>query len=389
MVADMKVLLLDTSFAAAPIYNFLAASGHEVWVMGNRPGDLLARKAGANWIEQDYSQIAAVERHVARLGIDRVVPGCTDLSIETCLRLSVGSHLRDSPEINNTLGNKELFRTVCAQLVLAAPRVVEKSAFPLPGQFICKPVDAFSGRGITVFDGSDLQALHRALDMAREASPTSKALIEAFVAGDLHSCSAFVESHKLTDAFFVREGSSVNPFAVDTSYVVYDLPPECIRLLCEGLEKLCGFLKLKDGLLHTQFIISGTQPMIVEVARRCPGDLYPLLIEYSTGFRYAAKYASYFLGEKQNSRPNARRHILRHTVTADEDAPFEGLIFEESHRMRSFFPIAAPGEQLRARQGNRAGILFCERSSYTNLLDTYRLYLERRAYRVDGSTTAQ
>ncbi len=383
----MKVLLLDTAFGAAPIYNSLIASGHDVWVVGNRPGDLLARKAGVHWIEQDYSQVAAVEHHVARLGIDRVVPGCTDVSIETCLRLSAGSHLGDSPEVNTTLGNKELFRKLCAQLDLPAPRVLEETAFPLPGHFICKPVDAFSGRGMTVFDGNDLQALHRALSTARAASPTSSAIMETFVAGDLHSCTAFVEDHKLTDAFFVKEGASVNPFAVDTSYVVHDMPPESIRLLRESLEKLCAFLKLQDGLLHTQFILCGTKPMIIEIMRRCPGDLYSLLIEYSTGFRYAAKYASYFLGEKLDARPKERRHILRHTVTADEDVPFGGLTFEDSPRVRGFFPITAMGGQLLSRQGNRAGILFCEHSSYADLLDAYQLFLERRTYRVDGFTT--
>ena len=71
---DVRVLLLDTAFAAAPIYNFLVESGHEVWVMGNRPDDLLARKARANWIDQDYSKSALVEDHMICLGIDRGGP---------------------------------------------------------------------------------------------------------------------------------------------------------------------------------------------------------------------------------------------------------------------------------------------------------------------------
>ena len=284
--------------------------------------------------------------------------------------MSAGAHLRDSFEVNTILSNKDRFRAVCRAIDLPAPRVFDEAAFPREGQYICKPVDAYSGRGMTVFDGNDLQALRRALDTARQASPTSQALIENFVVGDLHSCSTFVEDQKLTDTFFVREGSSVNPFAVDTSYVVYDLSPQTVGLLCESLERLCAFLKLKDGLLHCQFIFTQEKPVIVEVARRCPGDLYPLLIEYSTGFRYAARYASYFLGEKHNLRPNVQRHILRHTVTAEIDAPFEGLVFEESQPVRGFFPIAAMGAQLRACQGNRAGILFCESSSYANLLQT-------------------
>lgn len=46
----MRVLLLDTAFSSAPIYDYLVRSGHDVWVMGNRHTDLLAMKAGSNWI---------------------------------------------------------------------------------------------------------------------------------------------------------------------------------------------------------------------------------------------------------------------------------------------------------------------------------------------------
>jgi predicted ATP-grasp superfamily ATP-dependent carboligase len=256
----------------------------------------------------------------------------------------------------------------------------------LHGQFICKPVDAFSGRGISIFEGTNLKALHNALDKARQASPSSKAIIETFVSGDLYSCSAFVDHGKLTDAFYVREASSANPFAVDTSYVAYDLPTESIHLIESSLEKLCAFLKLANGLLHTQFILSDTQPFIVEVARRCPGDLYPLLIEYSTGFQYAAKYASYFLGEKQDARKSTRRHVLRHTVSADNEAILEGLMFKATEPVISFFPISAIGEKLRARQQSRAGILFSERSNYADLRLAYEAFLQRRAYILTSPT---
>jgi hypothetical protein len=276
---------------------------------------------------------------------------------------------------------------VCAQLDLPAPRVIEESKFPLQGQFICKPVDAFSGRGISIFEGTDLKALHSALSKARQASPSSKSIIETFVDGDLYSCSAFVDHGKLTDTFFVREASSANPFAVDTSYVAYDLPPECIRLLEKGLEKLCAFLKLANGLLHTQFILSDTQPFIIEVARRCPGDLYPLLIEYSTGFQYAAKYTSYFLGEKHHACKSTRRHVLRHTVSADKEATYEGLIFKQAEPVIGFFPISAVGEKLRARQQSRAGILFSEHSNHADLSVAYEALLQRRAYMLTSPTS--
>jgi hypothetical protein len=378
----MKVLLLDTAFSSAPIYDYLVRAGHEVWVMGNRHADLLAMQAGSNWIQQDYSQVLEVEKHVLRHGIEYVVPGCTDVSIDVCLQLNMNPDLHDTAEVNGILSNKALFRNLCVELALPAPRVIPKENFPLQGRFICKPVDAFSGRGITIFNGNDGAALEAAYAIAREASPTSTALIETFEAGELYSCSAFVDCQRISTAFYVREGSSANPFAVDTSYIDYGLPPQCAKPLVESLEKLCAALRLKDGLLHTQFILTETNLSIVEVARRCPGDLYSLLIEFSSGFAYAAQYASYFVGAKQESKSNQQRNILRHTVTSAENTIFGGLRLGASNTVTAYFPTCAMGQILLARQGNRAGILFCESATREQLLQDYQIFISRKAYDV-------
>lgn len=377
----MRVLLLDTAFAAAPIYNSLISAGHEVWVMGNRAHDVLAVKAGSNWIDQDYSQVASVTRHVETLRIERVVPGCTDVSIETCARLGLNSDLVDRPETNFTLANKAAFRRVCADLDLPAPRVVAEGAFPVSGRFICKPVDAFSGRGITLFSGMDEPALKDAVEAARQASPTADMLIETYAVGQLYSCSTFLFKQKLTETFYVREGGGANPYAVDTSYLVRDLPSYCTEMLETGLEKLSSALQLKDGLLHVQFILSDEGPIIVEVMRRCPGDLYSLLIEYSTGFPYAQKYAAGFLGEQVAECRREDRYVLRHTIASPVDALYEGLGFNEPVTVRAFFPVLPVGQPLLSLQRSRAGVLFIEASSYGQLAAEYTRFVSRCAYR--------
>lgn len=380
----MKVLLLDAAFSAIPIYEYLVGAGHDVFVMGNRPNDVLARKAGSRWINQDYSKPNEVRPHLARHEIERVVPGCTDISIETCAKLSLDTYPLDSSENNAVFGDKAAFRHLCSELDLPAPRVIDESLFPTAGRFICKPVDAFSGRGVTIFDGADLDALKDAQRAASEASPSAIALIETFASGDLYSCSAFVENQKLVETFYVREGSSANPFAVDTSYVVDDVPIACRMRLSKGLEKLCSALSLRDGLLHAQFILADNgDPFIVEVTRRCPGDLYSLLIEYSTGFRYAAKYASYFLGAHESTRIEARRYVLRHTVTSgDGNEIFAGLRMRGVSAVRAFFPLGAVGHELLPRQGSRAGVLFCEAPDCDRLVADFDRFVMRNAYRV-------
>lgn len=380
----MKILILDAAFGAVPIYEALVNDGHDVWVMGNRLNDVLAQKAGPNWINEDYSNVNKVRAHVVRGEFDRVVPGCTDTSINTCTKLEQTRYLLDTSESNLTLSNKADFRRLCRDLGLSTPRPVERESFPLSGQYICKPVDAFSGNGVTVFDGTDLQALNKAYTTALNASQSHGALIENFAVGDLYSCSAFVERQRILTAFYVREGSSANPFAVDTSYVVDDFPIEYQRQLEMDLEAICTALSLQDGLLHAQFILGRDGRLsIIEVTRRCPGDLYSLLIEYSTGYQYAAKYASYFVGEALDTRITERRYVLRHTVTSgDVSGIFTGLHLRNPVPLRAYYPINALGHLLLPNQGSRAGILFSEASTYGHVVELYGQFIERRAYGV-------
>lgn len=379
----MKVLLLDTAFAAEPIYDALVAADYEVWVMGNRPQDLLAQRAQGRWIEQDYSDAVAVEARVLAGGFARVIPGCTDVSITTCAHLSVMQGHMDAGDINTAISDKARFREISARIGMRAPRVVKPEALPAAGRLICKPVDAFSGRGISVFEASEPGALGRALDIASAASPSGRSVIETFVEGQLYSCSGFLERGHLVDTFYVIEGSSANPFAVDTSYVTDEVSPTYRAELEKSLETLAAELKLADGLLHTQFILAEDGAYVVEVSRRCPGDLYSLLIEFSTGYPYAARYASFFVGGRMAASPGSRRHILRHTVTSDADSVYGGLKLDRSLPTHSFFPLLSMGQKLFARQGNRAGILFCEAPDRQELIKMYRQFIVRQAYRVD------
>jgi len=378
----MKVLLLDAAFAAEPIYNALLSLGHDVWVMGNRPQDVLAIRAAERWVHQDYSKVDAVREHALRLGVDAVLPGCTDVSLETCLKLDLNFPYGDSDAINAVLSDKSAFRRLCMDLNLPAPRTVSEVDFPKRGLFICKPVDAFSGRGITVFDGLDIEAMRRSASEARAVSRSGGIVIEDYCNGDLYSCSLFVENSQLTDIFYVREGSSANPYAVDTSYVVHDLPRECSLVLESGLNKLCLSLGLKDGLLHTQFIMSDGKPFIVEVTRRCPGDLYSLLIEYSTGFQYAKKYAASFLRESINLKLGQRRHILRHTVTSLDHSVYQGIRFKNAVGVKAFFPLMSVGGVMQPRQGNRGGVLFVESDSCKQLGQLFEEFMSRDVYDV-------
>lgn len=377
-----RVLLLDTAFAARPIHDWLLEQRFEVWTIGNRPDDVLARRDPAHYLQDNYANITTVQRHVDRLEIQHVVPGCTDISIETAQRLRVPATVMDSAENYAKIADKGKFRAICEELDLPAPRRIPVEDLPVAGRLIAKPMDSFSGHGISVFDGSNREAGLRALEFARDKSRTGGALIETFADGALHSYSCFLEDQEVVDATVVREEGSITPYAVDTSHVAWAFPTGGCSILKDSIERLARHLSLVDGLLHVQFIWDGEKPWLIELSRRCPGDLYPWLVELSTGKRHAARYASYFVG-RHVATPTTpvRRHILRHTVTAGHNN-YEGLWFNRPTPVVEFHPLAAAGREAPPENRiDRTALVFSEFPSETELLANHLQFLNRVAYR--------
>ncbi|MBB4952156.1 hypothetical protein H4S14_000198 [Agrobacterium vitis] len=369
----MKVLLLDTAFAAVPIHEWLRTLGFEVWTIGNRPYDPLALVAPAYWIKGDYSDVEYVRSLIADHEFDAIIPGCTDVSMDTFVKLGFDKHYRSSIQVDQLLNNKHLFRNLCAELDLPAPKLVAYDALPPSGRFICKPVDSFSGRGVSVFEASDAAAATAAFKQALSQSPTETVICEEFITGQLYSYSAFIDSRKVSVAFSVKEGARYDPFAVDTSHLIEELDKETAVVLSKSVEALAESLSLCDGLLHVQYIHNKSRIAIVEVTRRCPGDLYSKLIEYSTGFPYAARYASYFVGHTVEGLPTKKRHVLRHTIKQTGASSFENLDLSALQNIFKVFPVRRLGEPLEPSSRERTAVAFM---AYNNRADLENAYAQ-------------
>lgn len=357
-----NVLLVDANFSSAPQLAALRRAGHMVWICGAYPEAYLAR-SDPFYLEFNYADTNILRSAVERLCIDFIVPGCTDMSYFSCSQLNTDSRFPgiDDWHITQTLNNKQQFRSLCAREGLSAPRLIPAGEAP-SGPVIVKPADAFSGMGITVLNSSEPNALQAAIEHAHTASPNKSIVIEEFVEGDLHSYSAFLHKGRVTHAFVVAEHCFTHPYVVDTSYLVYDLASHVTDALRAEVEHLAYCLRLKDGLLHGQFIRTQDSFVWVEMTRRCPGDLYSQLIELSTGFPYAACYAQSFLGQPLQTIPNTiqRCNILRHTVTQAHDFAFDYVEFHAPMNVRRWVPLASQGQALEASPKGRVGILFAQ-----------------------------
>ncbi len=359
----MKILLLDTNFSSYPIYKYLTGMGHDVWFCGRNPDDFLARYKSEKYINVDYSDVISLRQHIDSYGYDIVMPGCNDRSYMSCAELSENTEFStyvDSYSATEVLLNKLSFREYAFSNNIPAPRILKEKELGDYGKIIIKPVDAYSGRGISVLDGAS--DIDYAIKKAKSFSASGNCIIEQYVTGQLYSHSAFIENGRIKVDFIVQEYGSVNPFVVDTSFVVSEFDEKILSGIRNSIEFIAKNLNLQDGLIHTQFICNGNEFWLIEITRRCPGDLYSMLIELSTGYRYADTYTSYLIGEKaiSDDLPEERRYILRHTITSRHDVNFFDLNFNQSVRMTKYISLSNSGDLIRQSPFGRIGLAFID-----------------------------
>lgn len=380
-----NVLLVDTNFSSAPIYRFLKESGHHVTVVGGNPNDALAKSVD-NYVQMDYSDVEKTRQLVLDRNIDYLVPGCNDRSYMVCAEINHDGRFPgiDPLETAETINNKEKFRAFAALNNLPTPRVLLEHEIGLRWPVIVKPVDAFSGRGVTIIREENRHELRAALDVARQASRTKTCIVEDYVEGQLYSHTAFIQSGEIITDHVVEEHGTANPFVVDTSRVTYDFPPALLESIRRDITLLANKLSLQDGLVHTQFIKDGSQYWLIEVTRRCPGDLYSQLIELSTGLNYAENYARPFVRLPFNMPgKNQKKWVMRHTLTQPHEYTLGSLSFSLPMMIKKWVPISVTGDRLLASPYGRIGILFAEEENEEKLNETFSAALKRILYTVE------
>ena len=299
-----SILLLDTNIASKGIYDYLNSLGYVIYVIGNNPSDYLA-KICPNYIEANYSDVELIRDLVEDIKCQYIIPGCNDKSYSIASILSDIKSNRtviEKPEIDQLLNNKSNFKEYCKKNnIPTSKRLTQISLSDLGSinDVIIKPVDSFSGKGVSKILKQNLnsQSLKLAIEKAEKNSSNSKFIIEEFIEGQLYSHSCFINSkQEIIKDFIVEEHCIDNEFAVDHSFVITK-PKQEILQIRNYIRRLARDLNLKEGLIHTQFILSKNEniPFVIEITRRCPGDMYYKLIEESTGFSYSAMYVNGFI----------------------------------------------------------------------------------------------
>jgi hypothetical protein len=380
-----RILLLDTNFSARPIYDYLVKTGAEVYVVGGRLHDALA-KSVENYINLDYSNISEIKSLIKSLRIDFLVPGGNDVSYKVCSAINsdIPFYNIDLVKVNEIINNKVRFREFSTDLGLHVPHIVEPDKVNDFLPVIIKPVDAYSGHGMTVIHRGDRNKIESAVKLAKEISKSKCYLIEEFVPGQLYSHSAFVIDGEIIIDFIVEEHCVVNPYVVDTSRVVFDFDKRILSQIRADITSLARKLDLADGLVHTQFICNGSSFWIIEVTRRCPGDLYSMLIEYSTGFPYAEYYARPFLNQEVDFSEIKlnEKFIIRHTITQSNESYFCSLNFNLPICIQELVPLALSGDKVKGSPFSRIGLIFLSANTEKETDDLFQRILNRELYSI-------
>jgi formate-dependent phosphoribosylglycinamide formyltransferase (GAR transformylase) len=368
-------LLVDTGFSALPLLEALRKLNLQVHVVGSRASDALVEAADV-YHELDYADVAAMQRLMDQHNFQYVVPGCTDKSYEVCASIqSMRCTGIDSPENTKSVNDKLLFREILRDIGIPAPRHYSDNKIgDVGGPLIVKPVDSFSGQGISVIDVDHLTNLPEAIKYARSFSRSGDAIVEDFIFGQLYSYSCFVRGGCVSVGFFVKEDCERSKFSVDTSVVQGLFPNSIARKIKRDIESIVSYLGLVDGLFHTQFILNEDDYWILEATRRCPGDLYSILIQLSTQFDYAGAYVSTFVdcSEHLDQPVGSRGTIVRHTLAGQGSDYLSYWSSVSGLRIIRCYPVTACGSKWSKDRPNRCAIIFVDASELSGGDEVYR-----------------
>ena len=113
------------------------------------------------------------------------------------------------------------------------------------------------------------------------------------------------------------------------------VPLHVEKKLVSESERIASLLMLKDGIFHIQFILKDNSPIITEICRRSPGDLYTKLVEYSTGVDYASWIVKSSIGLDCSELTNVKTQgfFNRHCIVSSNVIKNKRIQLRTSHNI--------------------------------------------------------
>lgn len=383
-----RLLLLGGGHAEIPLIQAAQALGYYVITTGNAREGLGHPYADKN-VFADFSDKDAMLELARNENVDAVCSGCNDFALLStayvCEKLGLPGH--DSFETALQIHHKDKYRALAEKLGIATPRAVTvktcadeafaRAVAPLTYPIIVKPVDLTGGKGI--LRANNLEEAIAAYKNACSRTREDHIVVEEFVEGSNHGFSAFLIGGKVAFWFADNEQYFLNKYMVSGANTPSTTAPAGIAQLVRDSEKLAAHLHLVDGILHIQYIerADGT-PVIIEICRRAPGDLYIKFVKYATGVDYPKMIVSAEIGamvcapETNCGGPVAHvKPFLRHCIMAEREGTVSDVVFApeiQKNIVEKFLWFKA-GEKTGDPLYYKAGIVFLQFDSIAEMAE--------------------
>ncbi|MCR5609671.1 MAG: ATP-grasp domain-containing protein [Lachnospiraceae bacterium] len=369
-----KLLILNGSHSDIPLIRAGKKQGYYVITSGNRE-DLIGHSYADEYIYGDFSNPEGMLQIFKDKKIDAICSCCNDFGAITASYMCENLGLPGHDSYSNTLiiHHKDKFKQFSMKYDIPTPRAnsytnlekaladIEyyKDKYPL----IVKPIDMTGGKGVSKI--LDNKGYESSIRFAFEKSFSKGIVIEQFLTGTQHSFSTFLVNGKVVAYYSDNEYSFASPYLVSTSCG----PATKVNLVKDELitiaEKIAGILKLKNGVFHYQYILCENKPYIIEITRRCSGDMYPIPVERSTGIPWAEWIVKAECGMSCNDFPrfmNQKKLGGRHCLISDKNGIIKNIYISEKIRKNIYadFRWSKEGDVIQNHLVDKIGVIFLE-----------------------------
>lgn len=374
-----KLLLLGGGHAEIPLIQAAHELGWYVITTGNDRKGLGHPYADKN-VFADFSDMDAMLALARGENVQAVCSGCNDFAllstVYVCEKLGLPGH--DNLATSLEIHHKDKYRALATRLGIPTPKAiavhnegefataVSELVFPI----IVKPVDLTGGKGIHRAETREeaFAAYKDAVSRTRQ----DHVVVEEFVQGSNHGFSAMLVKGKVAFAFADNEQYFLNKYMVSGANSPTTTNEIGLSKLRDYSERIAKELNLVDGILHIQYIekADGT-PVIIEICRRPPGDLYIKFVKYATGVDYPKFIVMAETGEDISGIVDVptQGYWLRHCVMPTCEGVVRDVVFApeiESNIVEKFLWFK-PSDVIADKLLYKAGIVFFKFNSLVEM----------------------
>jgi biotin carboxylase len=376
-----KLLIAGGGYADIPLILSAKNLGFYVITSGNRPNEL-GHKYSDEYQMADFSDCDAILKLSEHLKISAICACCNDFSAlsaaYTAEKMGLPGH--DPYKTAQIIHHKDLYRKFALENDIASPKAMwftnKKDALKgiesLPLPVVIKPVDLSGGKGISTINKMDEaeEAVEKAFTILR----TKRIVVEEFIAGSRHGFSTFLVNGRIVFFFSDNEHYFLNPYMVAAASTPSVVSFEVEKKLCAESEKIASLLSLKTGIFHFQYILRNEEPIIIEICRRAPGDLYIKLVEHATGVDYSNWIVSASAGLDCSDLTHmpVKGFFTRHCIMASHAGKLKDVLIDPSLDSMIIDKLMwwHKGEQVANFLTTKFGIVFIKFGSQDEMMQT-------------------